>query len=107
MQKEPNAVPDSAPERELAARSAVLIGRLFMVQGWQYSGTGGDHTAGVEEIAETIEQLIADSAEEGRASTGRLLVMRTDLGIETFLHLGTLYENGEVDVDDDRGGDRP
>lgn len=86
-------------EQELAARTAVLVVRMFMLHNWRWGAEDCDYIPTAEAIAEMIGELLDVSRRSGEAHTGRLRVVRGDLGTEVYLLLGGIYE-GDVVVDD-------
>ncbi len=97
----------SPGQRELAARTAVLVQRMYEMHGWTWGADWGDnptaHVPDAESIAQTIEALMKACVVNGEksASTGRLLVATDNDRQGVFLWLGDYDEvDGTVDVDD-------
>lgn len=95
--------PTTPKENELAARCAVLVGRMYEMHGWTWGGwtkdRGDAYIPEAEAIAQTIGHLIATDLDA--VSTGRLHVQRNDEGdVEVFLSIGWMNGgDGYIDVD--------
>jgi len=99
-------------QRELAARCAVIASLRFQRLGWEYGWRDHAFVPDAEELGRTIEELLGhlESCTPGKwgersVSSGRLLVEHApNTGCtDVYLHLGTLHEDGTVDVDEEPG----
>ncbi len=92
------------PSNELAAKCAVLVGRLYEMHGWVWGGWGRDdgYTPEAEAIAQTIKHLLDDVEDHHTLATGRLMVMDCEGDKTVYLQLGYMDKCGYVRVDNER-----
>lgn len=88
-------------ERELAARAAMLVARMYQMHGWVWLGGELEHVPMVESIAHTIEYLLKQGAGDEGAETGRLMAWRHGDLLDVYLNVGTLIYEGGTDKPED------